>query len=466
MLSGCGACVGGSVDCSDWPLASCAVDFSAGGVWIGYIRPVLWDRSLIDAAPVTGSLVSSALFDCRNVYCTAGFTFCSTDCVLLAGFGLFLRRVGECLTLATNGAELVEDRAGITFGVELYVPWDAPEAVVDISSEGVVPLRHIPDVIGLVGRREGTAESCVLHGRDVRSIQVLVLDPLGMDQNFHDVTIVDMGDVPESSISIPELSTLSQQWPPAVISHMGWRQQELEGMRAAAKQRFRQSRPSSCVYCGIWIKCDMYRDVARFHLDLAQLWWCPVSWCTVWKGTPQDCIDHIRGAHDVPWEIKSASLEHFLPPWTVTRQVWSDSLKYQHSGISTDVLLFSDIHLSLVHHYRIHKRGLSHVAFRRNYLSQLRVLLPVPVAQPAAGVVLPDSSGSSSSHSAESPEVVEKLPRTTKRAYRQRRPVRVMEPSVDKLPVLTIQDPSAAAGTVVLDCRPPLLPVTMYISWT
>ena len=35
------------------------------------------------------------------------------------------------------------------------------EAVVDISSAGVVPLRHIPDVIGLVGRREGAAESRV-----------------------------------------------------------------------------------------------------------------------------------------------------------------------------------------------------------------------------------------------------------------------------------------------------------------
>ena len=83
------------------------------------------------------------------------------------------------------------------------------------------------------------------------------------------------------------------------------------------------------------------------------------------------------GAHDVPWEVKSASLEHFLPPWTVRRQVWVDSLKPQHSGISTDVLLFSDIHLLLVHHYRIQKRGLSHVAFRKNYMSQLHALLPL-----------------------------------------------------------------------------------------
>ena len=60
---------------------------------------------------------------------------------------------------------------------------------------------------------------------------------------IHDVTIVNMGEVPESSVSIPDLSSLSQQWPPAVISHMGWRQQDLEGMRAvgmraAANQQF------------------------------------------------------------------------------------------------------------------------------------------------------------------------------------------------------------------------------------
>ena len=173
-----------SVDCSDWPRLDCAVDFSPGGVWIGYIRPGLWDESLIDAAPVTGSLVSSALFDCLDVHCTAGFTsywtFCSTDCVLLAGFELFLRRVSECRMMATNGEALAEERAGITFSVDLYVPWDAPEAVVDISSKGVVRLRNIPDVIGLVGRREGAAERCVLQGRDIRSVRVLVLDYRGV----------------------------------------------------------------------------------------------------------------------------------------------------------------------------------------------------------------------------------------------------------------------------------------------
>ena len=45
-----------------------------------------------------------------------------------------------------------------------------------------------------------------------------------------------------------------------------------------------------------------------------------------------------------------------------------------------------------------------------------------------------------------------------------RRPVRVMEPPVENVPVLMIQDPLAAAGAVVLDCRPPLLPVSIDIS--
>ena len=132
------------------------------------------------------------------------WTFCSTDFVLLAGFALSVRRVNDFRNMAADGAALAEVRAGITFGVELYVPWDAPEAVVDVSSEGVVPLRNIPDVIGLVGRREGAAESRVLQGRDARSVRVLVPDCRGVDQNFHDVTIVDMGEVPESSVSIPE----------------------------------------------------------------------------------------------------------------------------------------------------------------------------------------------------------------------------------------------------------------------
>ena len=53
---------------------------------------------------------------------------------------------------------------------------------------------------------------------------------------------------------------------------------------------------------------------------------------------------------------------------------------------------------------------------------------------------------------------------TTRRVFRHRRPVRVMEPPIENISVLMIQDPLAATGAVVLDCRPPLLPILMDIS--
>ena len=127
------------------------------------------------------------------------------------------------------------------------------------------------------------------------------------------------------------------------------------------------------------------------------------------------------------------------------------------------MLLFSDIHLSLVHHYRIHKCGLPHIAFRRNYLSQLRALLPLPAVPPVVGVVSPDSSSSGSLCPAGSPEVMDRSPRTIRRAFRRRQLVLVMEPPVENVLVLMIQDSLAAAGAVVLDCRPPLLPVSIDI---
>ena len=153
-----------------------------------------------------------------------------------------------------EGSALVEDRAGITFGVELYVPWNAPEAVVDIHSEGVVPLGSIPGVVGLVDRRPDATGSHNLQGRDVRSIRVLVPDARGLDQNFHDVTIVDMGDVPEASVSLPSCRYSASSGHLRSFRHLVWLQQDLEMIRADAKKRFRQTKPSPCVYCGRVIK--------------------------------------------------------------------------------------------------------------------------------------------------------------------------------------------------------------------
>ena len=105
-----------------------------------------------------------------------------------------------------------------------------------------------------------------------------------------------------------------------------------------------------------------------------------------------------------------------------------------------DVLLFSDIGLSLVHPYRVHKRGLPHIAFRRNYMSQLRALLPLPAVLPIEGGS-PDLACSSV---VEAPDVVCASPRPSRRTFARRRPTQVMETPVRIAPRLTIQDPLAA----------------------
>ena len=78
-----------------------------------------------------------------------------------------------------------------------------------------------------------------------------------LERGFHDVTIVDMGDLPKPSVSMDELSLLRRQWPATVLQNMVWLQQDLDTMHAEAKKRFSNTRPGDCYYCGKWIKCDM-----------------------------------------------------------------------------------------------------------------------------------------------------------------------------------------------------------------
>ena len=295
-------------------------------------------RQSIVAVTVTGSLDFPTLLsrrDANSIYRPSTLReYCDTD------WSLPLLDHTEGGAMDAAGFSIVDNRAGVTFGVELYVPWDAPEMAIDLSAKGTVPLRNVQDVFGMSGRRDSATESRILQGRDARSVRVLVPDCRGLERNFHDVTVVDMGDLPESEVSIPELSDLARKWPPAVIAHMRWRQPELEEMQQAAKLQYRKKQPAQCDFCSTTIRCDMYRHVARCHLDLAQLWRCPVAWCTVWKGAQQDLMDHVRYAHRVPEEVQSVKLETLIPPWTVTRKVYMESLTSRHSGISNNILLF------------------------------------------------------------------------------------------------------------------------------
>ena len=96
------------------------------------------------------------------------------------------------------------------------------------------------------------------------------------------------------------------------------------------------------------------------------------------EGVPQDCLEHVRSGHDAPWVEKTASMRNMPPRGRSHDQLWLDSLRIEHSGISTDMLLFSEVGMPLTQHYRVYKGGLPHAVFRTDYLPRLRALLPSP----------------------------------------------------------------------------------------
>ena len=209
------ASVGGSAASSDWLGVLGPADGPPGGIWIGFIRRTMQHGQSIVAVTVTGSLDFLTIANRRDTDSIYRPSTLPEYCDTSWNFPLLCRTDGMAMDAA--GFSMVDNRAGVTFGVEHYVPWDASEMSTDLSAKGTVELRDVQDVFGLCGRREGATESRILQGRDARSVRVLVPDPRGLEHYLHDVTVVDMGDLPESEVLVPELSDLTRKWPPAVI---------------------------------------------------------------------------------------------------------------------------------------------------------------------------------------------------------------------------------------------------------
>ena len=189
-----------------------------------------------------------------------------------------------------------------------------------------------------------------------------------VDSGFHDVTLVNMADTGRPTVPVGDLSLLQRQWPVSVVSGMSQKQLELQQLRHTCKKRFRGAQTGCHPYCGTNIQHYMARHVSSYHLDLNQLWQCPVSCCTQWKGTPQDCVNHIRRKHFVNDSAKAANLGRWFPPWKVTRSAWHKAHKPHVSGVSTDAVLFSDNGSQLVYHYRVFGQSVAHASMRGKFM--------------------------------------------------------------------------------------------------
>ena len=239
-------CLDTSVRDADWSDECSVVLSPVGDIRIEYIGDPVDRGQSTDAAPLT------ELLDFNNCATRSAsiWTFCGTVWDNISSEEL-TQRCGDfsvCLTM--NGAALVDDRPGVTFNAELCIPWDAPEAVVDIDSAELISLGSFPDKVGLFGRRKDAAVSRILMGRDSRSVRFLVQDTRGVDRSCHDVTVVDMEDEREPMVVLADMTRLRELWPPEVFNHMKWFQQDLELMRKSAKKQYSHTRPMPCKFCG------------------------------------------------------------------------------------------------------------------------------------------------------------------------------------------------------------------------
>ena len=272
---------------------------------------IVYTREIsVDVLQATGSMVSQIILCCFALlfyWLDIRANGESLSC-LFSGSPSRLVRPVHCghytvtaYIMMAEGGRRSSDHSGVRFRNVLQTSWNAPESLVTLSSPEVVELdiSVVPDVLGLRTCDSNAEVFRVLPGRARYSVCVLIPDDRVASPGFHDVTLVHQTSESGHIVSMDDMCDLRRQWPSILLLGMS---------------KFRSKQAGLCKACGTNIQHDMALHVSTYHLDLGQLWRCPVSWCTQWKGTPQDCIDHIRARHHMGDSVKTANLRRWFPP--------------------------------------------------------------------------------------------------------------------------------------------------------
>ena len=168
-------------------------------------------------------------------------------------------------------------------------------------------MQDIPDVMGLQALRPSAAIVKVLSVPDRRCVRVVTPDDR-VNIGFHEVLLHDLEDEDLSFVTLSELGCLRLDWPKTLFTFMSRYQFDLDQMRKDCRERF-GSTQSSCTHCGKHIQQNLGKHIALYHMELAQLWRCPVTWCTMWMGMAQDCVgSYMRRLHVFLEELDATSL--------------------------------------------------------------------------------------------------------------------------------------------------------------
>ena len=118
-----------------------------GDVRIGYIGDGFFQYQSSDAAPLTDLQDLNKLLHIYSDYTTGLYLIWTAN--ITVRISLSVEEVTSCcgevlLCQTMDGAASADDRPGVMFTAELCVPWDAPEAVVDVNSEELISLGSCP----------------------------------------------------------------------------------------------------------------------------------------------------------------------------------------------------------------------------------------------------------------------------------------------------------------------------------
>ena len=155
----------------------------------------------------------------------------------------------------------------------------------DLASDQLYDLPpEIPDAMGLRALRASAAIVKIMSLPDSQCIRVVAPDD-HMNIGFHEVLLQDMGEKDLPFVALSELDCLRQSWPQPLFVFRY--QHDLERMRRECKERFGCAQSGNCTHCGKHIQSNLGKHIALFHIELAQMWRCPVTWCV--RGRPRLC---------------------------------------------------------------------------------------------------------------------------------------------------------------------------------
>ena len=234
----------------------------------------------------------------------------------------------------------------------------------DMNSLGVMDLdlSISPDAFGLRAFDHEKPITRMMPGSTPCELRLLLPGAMLGTDGFHDVLIDNLAAWPSwwsNHISSADVTALRRRWPKAVFNELGRRAPDVERLRRNARNRsdraFHHNALGFCAICDLKVDSTLAAHMVTCHLELAQLWCCPVEWCAVWKGSVRACLEHVTEKHGGSAFFALKNVAKYFPPWTVTRNVWQAASRSDVSGVAVDVLLFHGAGCRLVHRYSVYK---------------------------------------------------------------------------------------------------------------